>query len=143
SRALRRWATERLRVERHNGTIQARFRYDGTTCTNLGRPFAFDYTVTLGLQENGYPILEQCCAPAPSDTGHTAMCQYIVGPAPLMEAIRREKPLLGRPLADVLSWPPSAGFASCFCDPASRRHKWRLVLETIHYALHDSTSTPR
>jgi hypothetical protein len=26
--------------------------------------------------------------------------------------------------------------AGCYCDAASRQHKWGLVLETIHYALH-------
>jgi hypothetical protein len=30
---------------------------------------------------------------------------------------------------------PSAGRAGCYCDAASRQHKWGLVLETIHYAL--------
>ena len=139
--ALRRWAGERLQLERHNGTIEARFRYDGTTCTNLGRPFTFDYSVTLGRREDGYPVLQQGCAPAPGDAGHTCMCQYIASPGPLMQAIHTEKPLLGEPLDEVLSWPPSSVFAGCLCDPASRRHKWRLVLETIHYALHEKTSS--
>jgi hypothetical protein len=69
------------------------------------------------------------------------MCQHIASPGPLMQAIRGEQPLLGRPLDDVLAWPPSTVFAGCLCDPASRRHKWRLVLETIHYALHEKTSS--
>jgi hypothetical protein len=140
-KALRRWAAERLTLDRHNGTIQARFRYDGTTCTNLGRPLAFDYSVTLGSRDDGFPVLDQNCSPAPGDTGHTCMCQYIASPNPLMQAIRSEQPLLGRPLDDVLAWPPSTVFAGCLCDPASRRHKWRLVLETIHYALHEKTSS--
>jgi hypothetical protein len=25
--------------------------------------------------------------------------------------------------------------AGCYCEPNSRKHKWGLVLETIHYAL--------
>ena len=25
--------------------------------------------------------------------------------------------------------------AGCYCEPASRKHKWGLVLETIHFAL--------
>ena len=140
-KALRRWAGERLQLHRHNGTTQARFRYDGTTCTNLGRPLAFDYSVTLGSRDDGYPVLEQQCLPAAGDTGHTCMCQFIAGPGALMQSIRGEKPLLGRPLDEVLAWPPSTVFAGCLCDPASRRHKWRLVLETIHYALHEKTSS--
>lgn len=136
-KALKRWATERLRLEeRADGSIDARFRYDGTTCNNMGRPLAFDYFVRLGQREEGYPIREQCCSPVPGDTGHTQMCQYLANSAPLMEAIGREKPLLGQPLDEVLSWRRPATGAGCYCDPASREHKWGLALETIHYALH-------
>ena len=35
------------------------FRYEGTTCRNMGRPILFDYTVKLGPREEGYPIREQ------------------------------------------------------------------------------------
>ena len=135
-KALRRWAAERLTLEsRPGGAIDARFRYDGTTCTNMGRPLAFEYRVQLGPREEGYPILDQRCEPAPGDTGHTAMCKYIAGPAQLMADIVRDKPLLGHSLNDVLTWkrPPSP--AGCYCEPEARHHKWGLVLETIHYAL--------
>ncbi len=134
-KALRRWAAERLTITyRDDGTSEARFRYHGTTCTNMGRPLEFDYQVSLGRREEGYPILEARCAPAPGDTGHTFMCQYDAG-GKLLAAVDAEKPLLGRPLHEVLAWqrPPDA--AGCFCEPASRQHKWGLVLETIHYAL--------
>lgn len=136
AKALRRWASERLTLERcEDGTIDARFRYDGTTCTNMGRPLAFDYFVKLGRGEQGYPIREQRCTPAPGDTGHTQMCQYLTNSAQLMDAIGREKPLLGQPLDAVLAWRRPATGAGCYCDAASREHKWGLALETIHYAL--------
>lgn len=134
-RALRRWAAERLTISRRDdGISDARFRYQGTTCTNMGRPLEFDYHVSLGRREQGYPILEARCGPAPGDTGHTFMCQFDVGGS-LLAAVGAEKPLLGRPLHEVLAWqrPPDA--AGCYCEPASRQHKWVLVLETIHYAL--------
>jgi hypothetical protein len=135
-KALKRWAAERLTLETHaDGAIAARFRYDGTTCTNMGRPLAFDYRVELGPRGDGYPIREQRCEPAPGDTGHTAMCQYIDDAAQLMAAIEREKPLLGRPLSDVLSWKRAVSPAGCYCEQESRQHKWGLVLETIHWAL--------
>ena len=135
-KALRRWAAERLTLEtRAEGSIEARFRYDGTTCTNMGRSLAFDYRVELGPRDAGYPIRGECCEPAPGDTGHRAMCRYISHPAGLMAAIVREKPLLGRPLSDVLSWRRPVSPAGCYCEQESRDHKWGLVLETIHYAL--------
>ena len=53
-----------------DGSLDAVFRYDGTTCTNMGRPLAFHYNVKLGPRAEGYPIREQRCAPAAGDTGH-------------------------------------------------------------------------
>jgi hypothetical protein len=132
-KALQRWANERLSLKlRDNSSIDALFRYEGTTCTNEGRPIAFDYTVKLGPREEGYPIREQHCAPAPGDTGHMHMCRYT---DELMSDIDREKPLLGQPLNDVLTWTRTPCAAGCYCEPASRKHKWGLVFETIHYAL--------
>ncbi len=136
-KALRRWAAERLVLEtREDGTLHARFRYDGTTCNNMGRPLAFYYDVDLGTRQEGYPIRGQNCTPAPGDSGHACMCQYIADAPGLMAAIGHEKPLVGRPLDEVLGWQRSEAAAGCYCDAASRDHKWGLVLETIHYALH-------
>jgi hypothetical protein len=134
-KALRRWAAERLSLEDREDGVDAVFRYDGTTCSNMGRPLTFYYGVKLGTREDGYPIREQWCGPAPGDTGHTYMCKYLSGAAPLMAAIAAEKPLLGRRLDEVLTWKRDICSAGCYCEPASREHKWGLVLETIHYAL--------
>ena len=134
-KALRRWAAERLTItHRDDGNSDARFRYQGTTCTSMGRPLEFDYQVSLGRREEGYPILEARCAPAPGDTGHTFMCQYDAD-GKLLAAVDAEKPLLGRPLHEVLAWRRPLNAAGCYCEPESRQHKWGLVLETIHYAL--------
>ena len=135
-RALQRWATERLSiVDRPDGGVDACFRYDGTTCTNMGRPLQFHYQVTLGPMREGYPIREQRCEPANGDLGYTYMCEYIKeGPA-LVRTVERDRPLAGQPLDAVLSWSRPASAAACYCEPDSRMHKWGLVLETIHYAL--------
>ena len=118
-----------------DGSLDIVFRYDGTTCTNMGRPLAFTYSVKLGPRAEGYPILEQRCAPVAGDTGHMAMCKYVEDSARLMAAIESEKPLNGQRLDAVLSWRREPNGAGCYCDAASRNHKWGLVLETIHYAL--------
>ena len=136
AKALARWANERLSLlPREDGTIDAQFRYDGTTCSNLGRPLTFVYSVKLGPRDEGYPIREQSCAPAAGDTGHTQMCEYLRNPQELMSAVRSEKPLQGEPLDSVLSWHRASNGAGCYCEAFSREHKWGLVLETIHYAL--------
>lgn len=135
-KALERWSKERLTLTpRADGSIDAIFRYDGTTCTNMGRPLAFLYSVTLGPRDEAYPIREQRCEPAPGDSGHEHMCRYLESPGPLMVAIANEKPLAGQPLNAVIGWQRSSDAAGCYCEAASREHKWGLVLETIHYAL--------
>jgi len=135
-RALRRWARERLSLRlRPDGSVEALFRYDGTTCTNMGRPLAFDYAVTLGPREDGYPIRAQWCAPAAGDTGHALMCGYLREGARLLDTIAHERPLVGQPLTAALAWRRPWSAAGCYCEAESREHKWGLVLETIHYAL--------
>jgi hypothetical protein len=135
-KALSRWAEERLTLtETGDGGVQALFRYEGTTCSNMGRAIRFDFHVTLGPREMGYPIREEKCVPAPGDEGHTYMCRYMANAEHLMVAIDHEKPLLGQPLNDVLTWQRQATGAGCSCEPGDRKHKWGLVFETIHYAL--------
>ena len=47
----------------------------------------------------------------------------------------RNVPLLGRPLDEALDWGPRSSPSACLCTQASRNHKWRIVLQTIHYGL--------
>jgi hypothetical protein len=135
-RALRKWSEERLHLKiLHDTSIEARFRYEGTTCSNLGHPLEFDYHVKIGTPEEGCRILEALCVPAPGDTGHTSQCEYLSNAAGLMRSIAGEKPLLGQPLDAVLIWPRAYSPSGCYCDADRRAHKWGLVLEVIHYAL--------
>jgi hypothetical protein len=143
-KALKRWAEERLSMNANqDGSLDIVFRYEGTTCTNMGRPLAFDYHVKLGPRAEGYLILDQRCLPAAGDSGHTAMCQYLENSAALMAAIGGEKPLSGKRLNAVLSWRRKPSAAGCYCEPSSRDHKWGLVLETIHYALAQNENAER
>jgi hypothetical protein len=135
-KALKRWADERLVLQvRDDGSVEALFRYEGTTCSNMGRAIKFDYTVHLGPREQGYPITMQRCEPTQGDDGYRYMCRYMNNAEHLMVAIDQEKPLLGQRLNDVLAWQRPMAAAGCYCEPSSRKHKWGLVLETIHYAL--------
>ena len=143
-KALQRWSAERLTMAtRIDGSVDAVFRYEGTTCTNMGRPLKFHYHVTLGPRAEGYPIRAQWCGPAPGDEGYTAMCQYIRDREPLMAAIERERPLNGQPLDSVVQWSRPSSPAGCYCEADSRQHKWGLVLETIHYALAKQQASSR
>jgi hypothetical protein len=63
------------------------------------------------------------------------MCAFMDNAEQLMAALDAEKPLLGQPLDSVLAWTAASGAAGCYCHASDRMHKWRLVLETIHFAL--------
>jgi hypothetical protein len=136
ARALRRWAADRLVLTpRPDGSTDALFRYEGTTCSNMGHPLRFEYHVRLGPRRDGYPIAGQRCVAAADDTGHTKMCNYQGMGEALMELIEADAPLAGQPLNAVIGWIRPTSVAGCYCDDASRAHKWGLVLETLHYAL--------
>jgi hypothetical protein len=135
-RALRKWSQERLTLKTlPDASVEAHFCYDGTTCSNLGRPLEFHYSIRLSPPSDGHRIVEANCAPAPGDTGHTFQCEYLNDAVGLMGSIAKEKPLLGQPLNDVLRWERAANPAGCYCDAGRRLHKWGLVFEVIHFAL--------
>jgi len=137
-RALRKWAGERVRLApRSGGQVEASFRFDGTTCSNLGQPLAYDYVVLLAA---GGTILQADCRPAPGDEGHTKMCAWLNDAAELERTLAAEKPLLGRLLDDVLGWTRPVAPAGCFCSAESRLHNWGVALEAIHFALNQAAS---
>jgi hypothetical protein len=135
-RALEKWSRDRLQLKvLEDRSVEARFRYEGTTCSNMGRTLEFDYHVKLGSSDVGSKIIDAYCAPASGDTGHMFMCQYLEDADSLMNAIGNDKPLLRRPLKDVLTWRREYTPSGCYCSVASREYKWGIVLEVLHYAL--------
>lgn len=136
ARALRKWAQERLRLQfTDDGGVRARFVYEGTTCSNQGRPLAYEYGVTLSPAADGYRVLAARCAPVAGDVGHTFMCAYLTDAARFTRELTNESPLLGQPLDDVLAWQRSYSPSACYCDASGRAHKWGLVYEVVHFAL--------
>jgi hypothetical protein len=135
-KALRKWSQEQLELKVMNDrSVEALFRYEGTTCSNMGRPLEFHYYVRLGPPDSGYRILDTRCLPAPGDTGHQHMCEFQDNPQALFNSIAHEKPLLGRPLNDVFTWERRYDPSGCYCTEDGREHKWGLVFEVLHYAL--------
>jgi len=139
-RALVRWRDQRLAMEPlPDGGVRATFRFDGSTCGNV--PLTMIYAVEVGPEAEAHPIRSMHCAPAPGDTGHTRMCSFLESAGRILEVADAEKPLLGQPLAAVLTWQPLLSPAGCLCAAASRNHKWSAVLQTLHLALHPVSST--
>lgn len=136
TRALQKWARERVNfAHRTDGTIEAVFRFDGTTCSNMGRPIAFDYRVVLSGAGLDAKILESSSGPAPGDTGHRFTCAFLDNPDRHLREIAEDRPLLGRPLSDVLGWQRTPAPSGCHCGAEGRIHKWGLALEAIHFAI--------
>ena len=136
-KALTRWQEKRLSITAvGRGKIQATFRIDGSTCTNMGTPLAFVYRVCLEHEGNaGYRITSVSCAPAEEELGYQSMCAYLDNPERFMEGIANHQPLAGQLLHDAVTWEAATSPAGCLCTRPSQDHKWRIVLQTIHYAL--------
>lgn len=136
TRALHKWSQERLQLRAvAPDVIEAVFSYEGTTCSNMGRPLEYIYRVKLGGAAGGHKIMAVECAPAPGDTGHRFMCEYIKAPESFLAEMSSERPLINQPIDAVLTWECNYAPSGCYCQASSRRHKWRLVFEVIHYAL--------
>jgi hypothetical protein len=137
NKALSLWREKRLhlKVLSHQQLV-ARFRFDGTTCNNMGVPIAIDYHVSLERNSGpGYRIVNCFCQPAEGDVGFRSMCAYLENPDQHQSQVESYQPLIGRPLDEALAWHPPVSPAGCLCSRASQDHKWRIVLQTIHYAL--------
>ena len=143
-KALRKWSRERLSL-RHleDDSVEARFRYEGTTCLSMGHRIEYDYYVKLDATPQSYRVTDLRCGPAPGDTGHRRMCEHLENPRSLVHSIENEKPLLGRPIDEVFTWEQSTHPAGCFCERESREHKWRVVFEVIHFALTQTSQSDR
>jgi hypothetical protein len=140
ARALAKWSRERLVLApRPDGALAASFRFDGTTCSHLGLPIAIHYELELSVDgEDGdrvHRIQALSCKPAPEDRGHRAMCAYLNDPSGFVCAMREAPPVEGLTLEEALLRVAPFESAGCLCEPAFRRHKWRVVLETVHYRL--------
>jgi hypothetical protein len=63
------------------------------------------------------------------------MCEYLNDAPAFRSRLENEKPLLGRPLNEVLTWARPHNPSGCYCSADSRQHKWGLVFEVIHHTL--------
>ena len=135
-RALKKWYQERLLLNfLDDCSVEATFFYEGSTCSNMGRTLNFEYHIKLSPRAEGYRISSVSCNPSSNDDGYFYMCEYIKHPDKLMNEITSDKPLLGKPLDDILSWKREFSPEGCYCNSVSRKHKWGLAFEVLHYAL--------
>jgi len=136
-KALAKWRDRRLKVTAQpNHELLAIFRFDGSTCANMGIPLAFDYEVRLKREEaGGHRILSSSCEPAEEHSGYQSMCAFLDKPERYMTQLRAHQPLVGQTLSSALTWQSPTSPAGCLCTRASQDHKWRIVFQTLCFAL--------
>lgn len=135
-KVLDRWSRERLEIERApQGEILARFRYEGSTCNNLGFPIHMEYRIRLSAASEGYRILETECIAAQDDEGFGKTCGYLNNLDAFSAAFEKEHPLVGQSLAEGPDWAPPSSPSGCWCTKTDRDHKWKVVFQTLHYKL--------
>jgi hypothetical protein len=134
------WRDKRLTLRAvSDAELHAKFRMEGSTCNNMGVPLAFDFDVVLRKEERlGYRIVSAVCQPSEGHAGYRSMCAYLDNPDRCMSQLRQHRPLIGCVLKDVLNWTPKVSPAGCLCTRASQDHKWRIALQTIHFAVENS-----
>ena len=136
NKPLKKWLRNHLTIEhKSDGSIDALFQFEGSTCSNAGVEIKFDYKIHLSPAQDGFLIHEMHCSPTKGDDGHTFQCLYVTKGEDFTKEIEEYKPLLGQPLDDVLSWAPDIVPTGCLCGVESRNHKWKIVLQTLHYGL--------
>jgi hypothetical protein len=137
AKALTLWRSKRLQLAvQPNQEIRARFRFEGSTCSNLGVPITIDYHIYLERNGgDGYRVTHSSCKPADGDVGVRSTCAYLDNPALHMAEMDSYQPLIGMRLDDALAWNPPISQSGCLCSQAAQNHKWRIVLQTIHFAL--------
>ncbi|HEX3730176.1 MAG TPA: hypothetical protein VHV47_10250 [Opitutaceae bacterium] len=140
-RALRKWAAERVALAKEpDGSVRARFRFDGTTCAHL--ELAFDYDFVLGPASEGWRLHKAACGPVPGDEGHRQTCAYQADAEALQRALAAEAPSTGLTLDQAMALAAPGIPSGCHCTAEGRAHKWSMALQAVHFALrlsHDQT----
>ena len=144
-KVLKKWCASHLNLEaKPDGTVESTFHFEGSTCSNAGVEIKYDYHVYLSRPQDGYKILEMHCHPSKGDDGFSFQCQYVTHGESFLKEIDEHKPLLGQPLDDILTWEPDLVPSGCLCGTESRNHKWKIVLQSLHYGLmNDQNNTIR
>ena len=133
---LKKWSDRFLDLEYgRNKQTRAVFRMNGNTCSNMGVRIVLDFDLTLTWQDGDYLIESGRVRPVEGETGYQEMCEFIQHPDEFREQASSYVPLQGQSLDRVLEWSPDINPAGCLCERSHQDHKWRMVYQTIHFAL--------
>ncbi|MEM8678421.1 MAG: hypothetical protein AAGF97_03600, partial [Planctomycetota bacterium] len=104
-KTLKKWRDQRLKLRvTAEGNVDAEFKFDGSTCSNLGVPIAYDYSVQLQPEDARYRIVASDCQPRENHHGFRSMCAYLNNPDQFVRQLEEHRPLVGEYLTSALTW---------------------------------------
>jgi hypothetical protein len=132
-KALRRWAAERLQQRRRqDGATVYSFAMSGSTCNNMGVPL--EAVMTVMVDADGR-IRSATSSPSQSDNGCDAMCAAGCDGRRFLADVGTCNEVLGLTLHEAAFRDWQTEPSGCFCTAGNRRHKWKNVFQTIHFAI--------
>jgi hypothetical protein len=134
---LRKWADQCLTCLRdEEGQRRYRFAFEGSTCTDGGKPYTANMQIALDVSEGRVIVRDALIFFSEEDMPAAAqMCEYQQRGEEFFRQLQQPPAFCGRPLEEILAAPASLNPAGCFCTEPMVNHKWRLALSTVHYAL--------
>ena len=132
-RALQRWTDERLHIQRRpdGGTVYS-FVLSGSTCNNMGMPVEVEMIVTTDADGR---IESARSYPSASDRGCHLMCAANGNATQFFTATGECGDVIGQTIEQAAFREWDVEPSGCFCTAGNRRHKWRNVFQTLHYAI--------
>lgn len=132
-KALRKWARECVSLNwGADGSVDAAFRFSGSTCTNLGYPIELSFKASLS---SDLRIRSMEIVPFEGDEGWQRMCVYKSDTDNFVASLQQYQPLIGCSLEEAARWEPRIEVSGCLCSRENQNHKWRNALQAIHYAM--------
>ena len=129
-KALRRWVSERLRrQQRADGGTTYSFVLSGSTCGNV--PLEAVMTVMVGP---GGRIEAASSRPVVAHGGCDAMCGAQGNGCQFLQTVGGCDEVVGLTLEEAAFRDWDVEPSGCFCTAGNRRHKWRNVFQTLHFA---------
>jgi hypothetical protein len=132
-RALQRWSDERLHIQRRpdGGTVYS-FLLSGSTCNNMGMPIEVEMIVTTDADGR---IESARSYPSANDRGCHLMCAANGNATSFFTETGECSDVIGQTIEQAAFREWDVEPSGCFCTAGNRRHKWRNVFQTLHYAM--------
>jgi len=129
-KALRRWAQERLqRIDRADGGTVYAFALAGSTCSNVPLELVMSVVIDADGRIEATSSRERA-----GITTCDAMCAAQGEGRRFLDILGNCDEVIGLTLAEAAFRKWDVEPSGCLCTAGNRRHKWRNVLQALHYA---------